>query len=119
MYLKDARKGHMGVEVQRQKPKARTSSLPRLPHSLATAPAGRTLAPHFSIFSGMVLHPKGPLGAETSGSDEICGKITGQVNSLAPLQTLFLFSQHSLAGGGCRLRLKRGSQWAKPQLAPC
>lgn len=100
MYLKDARKGHMGVEVQRQKPKARTFL--RLPQGSLThwppLPLGGPWRHSFPSSSGMVLHPKGPLGAETSGSDEICRKITGQVNSLAPLQTLSLFSQPSLAG---------------------
>ena len=72
-------------------------SAPSLTHSLATAPARRTLAPLFSIFFWDGSSPKWPFGAETSGSDEICRKITGQVNSLAPPQTLYLFSQHSLA----------------------
>ena len=73
-------------------------SAPSLTHSLATAPAGRTLAPLFSIFFWDGSSPKRPLGAETSRLDEICRKITRQVNSLAPPQTLSLFSQHSQAG---------------------
>lgn len=66
-------------------------SAPSLTYSLATTPAGTTLAPLFSIFFWEGSSPKGPLGPETSGSDEIWRKITGQVEVWLPFRHLPCF----------------------------
>ena len=76
IYLKDVRKGHMGVEVHRQKPKARTflglpqASLTHWPPLLSGGPWLHS----FQSSSGRVLHPKGLLVQKPVGQMRYGGR---------------------------------------------
>lgn len=100
MSLKDTRKSHMGFEAHRWKSKVRTR---------ARSCPGKSLTSHHSysedpdplspLSSWGGSSPKGSLGPETGQTEEMCRKMAGQTNSLAPLQkTPSLFSQCSLDG---------------------
>lgn len=74
MYLKDAEKAtwELRSRDRNQRP-GHSCVFPKAPSLTGHRSAGDPWH-HTPSSSGMVLHPKGPLGAETSGSDEICGR---------------------------------------------